>query len=158
MSLKGEIYVFIEKVLIPFLQWFMMIGIPLIIFGIGVFFLIKIFFLPPFKSGRKKVTQTVIARVLGKREEFMHNQTGLYSLYYVTFTFGENENIELMVSKSEYKSLSYMDKIELTHKGEKLIAYTVLEKSKEKTEGETKLVGDTMRSSLNELYQKKREN
>ena len=148
---------FIEKILIPFLQWFMMIGIPLMIFGIGVFFLIKIFFLPPFKSGRKKVAQTVTASVLGKREEFLHNQTGLYSLYYVSFTFGENDRIELMVTKNEYKSLNYMDKVKLTHKGDKLVQFDILERSGEKTDGEIKHSGDTMRSSLNELYQKKRE-
>ncbi len=157
MSFKGEIKVFIDKVLIPFLQWFMMIGIPLIIFGIGVFFLVKIFFLPPFNSGRRKQTQTVLASVLGKREEVMHNPTGLYSLYFVTFVFGENDKIELKTTKSEYKSLDYMDKVELTHKGEKLISYNMLEKSNEKSKGETKHVASTMRSSLNELAQKKRE-
>ena len=132
-------------------------GIPLIIIGIGVVFLLKIFFFPAFFSGRKKVTQTVTARVLGKREEVMHNPTGMYYLYYVTFTFGENEKIELKMTKSEYKQLDYMDKIELTHKGDKLVNFTVIEKSNEKTKGETKHVASTMRSSLNELYQKKRE-
>lgn len=148
---------FIDKYLIPFFQWFMVIGIPTILFCVGIFFLIKIFFLPAFASGRKKQTQTVIARVLGKREEVMHNPTGLYSLYFVTFSFGENEKIELKTMKSEYKTLDYMDKVELTHKGEKLLDVKVIEKSIEKTTGETKHVASSMRSSLNELAQKKRE-
>ena len=148
---------FIDKYLIPFFQWFMVIGIPTILFCVGIFFLIKIFFLPAFASGRKKQTQTVVARVLGKREEVMHNPTGLYSLYFVTFVFGENEKIELKTMKSEYKTLDYMDKVELTHKGEKLLDVKVIEKSTEKTTGETKHVASTMRSSLNEIAQKKRE-
>ena len=148
---------FIDKYLIPFFQWFMVIGIPLILFGIGIFFLVKIFFLPAFSSGRKKQTQTVIASVLGKREELLQNPTGIYSLYYVTFTLAENEKIELKTTKSEYNSLNYKDKVQLTHKGEKLINYVVLEKSGENTKGEIKHAGETMRSSLNEIAQKKRE-
>ncbi|MBQ8546558.1 MAG: DUF2500 family protein [Clostridia bacterium] len=130
---------------------------PIIVIVIAFVILIKVFFLPAFSSGRKKQNQTVIASVLGKREEFLHNPTGLYSLYYVTFTFGENEKIELKTTKSEYKSLNYKDKVELTHKGEKLVSFTVLEKSNEQSKGETKHVASTMRSSLNELAQKKRE-
>ncbi len=50
-----------------------------------------------------------------------------------------------------------MDKVELTHKGENLLDVKVIEKSTEKSMGETKHVASTMRSSLNELAQKKRE-
>lgn len=132
-------------------------GIPLIIIGIGVIFLLKIFVFPAFFSGRKKQVLTVIANVLGKREEMLMNPSGIYYLYYVMFTFGENEKIELKVTKGEYKSLNYMDKVELTHKGDKIVNLIVLEKSKEETKGETKYAGSTMRSSLNELAQKKRE-
>lgn len=148
---------FIDQVVIPAMRFMFVYGLPILLFGVGIFFLVKIFFMPAFKSGREKQTQTVTARVLGKREEFMHNPTGVYSLYYVTFSFGENDKIELKATKGEYKSLNYMDKVELTHKGEKMVNIIVLEKSNETTEGETKLVGDTMRSSLNELAQKKRE-
>ena len=81
----------------------------------------------------------------------------IYYLYYVMFTFGENEKIELKVTEGEYKSLNYMDKVELTHKGDKIVNLIVIEKSKEETNGETKYAGSTMRSSLNELAQKKRE-
>lgn len=148
---------FIEKYLIPFLQWFMLIGIPLILFGVGIFFLVKIFFLPAFSSGRKREAQTVTASVLGKREEFLTNTTGMYSLYYVTFSLGENDKIELKVSKSEYKDLNHMDKVQLTHKGDKLVNFTVLERSGEKTKGRVMHASDARRSSLNELAQKKRE-
>ena len=143
--------------LFEIMKFVVIFGMPIAIIVVGFVFLIKIFFLPAFFSGRKKQTQTVIARVLGKREEVMHNPTGLYSLYFVTFSFGENEKIELKTMKSEYKSLDYMDKVELTHKGEKLLDVKVIEKSTEKTTGETKHVASTMRSSLNELAQKKRE-
>ena len=153
MSFIARFYDFIFEIM----KFLMIFGIPLAIILIAFIVLIKIFFLPTFNSGRKKQTQTVIARVLGKREEFLHNSTGLYSLYYVTFTFGENEKIELKTSKNEYKSFDYMDKVEITHKGEKLISYSVLEKSKEKTDGEEKHVASMMRSSLNELAQKKKE-
>ncbi len=132
-------------------------AIPVIAIIIGLVVLIRIFILPNFFSGRKKQTQTVIAKVLGKREEVLHNPTGFYSMYYVVFAFGENEKIELKTSKSEYKNLNYMDKVELTHKGEKLVGLTMLEKSNMKSTGETKHVASTMRSSLNELAQKKRE-
>ena len=138
-------------------RFILIFGMPIIIILIGFVFLIKIFFLPAFASGRKKQEQTVIARVLGKREELLHNFTGMYSLYYVTFTFGENEKIELKTNKSEYKALDYMDKVELTHKGEKLISYNVLEKSPKNAVGEEKHVASMMRSSLNEIAQKKRE-
>ena len=148
---------FIDEIVIPAMRVMFVYGLPILLFGVGIFFLVKIFFMPAFFSGRKKETQTVTARVLGKREEFMHNPTGVYSLYYVTFSFGENDKIELKATKDEYKFLNYMDKVELTHKGEKMVNIIVLEKSNETTEGETKLVGDTMRSSLNELAQKKRE-
>ena len=148
---------FIDKIVIPAMRFMFVYGLPILLFGVGIFFLVKIFFMPAFKSGREKQTQTVIASVLGKREEVLHNPTGMYSLYYVTFTFGENEKIELKTTKSEYKSLVYMDKVELTHKGEKLLDVKVIEKSTEKTTGETKHVASTMRSSLNELAQKKRE-
>lgn len=143
--------------LFEIMKFIVIFGIPIAIIVVGFVFLIKIFFLPAFFSGRKKQTQTVIARVLGKREEVMHNPTGLYSLYFVTFSFGENEKIELKTMKSEYKSLNYMDKVELTHKGEKLLGIKMIEKSIEKTNGETKHVASMMRSSLNELAQKKRE-
>ena len=43
------------------------------------------------------------------------------------------------------------------NKGEKLISYNILEKSKEKGIGEEKHVASMMRSSLNELAQKKKE-
>lgn len=148
---------FIDKIVIPAMRFMFVYGLPILLFGVGIFFLVKIFFMPAFKSGREKQTQTVIASVLGKREEVLHNPTGMYSLYYVTFTFGENEKIELKTTKSEYKSLVYMDKVELTHKGEKLLDVKVIEKSTEKSMGETKHVASTMRSSLNELAQKKRE-
>lgn len=143
--------------LFEIMKFIVIFGIPIAIIVVGFVFLIKIFFLPAFFSGRKKQTQTVIARVLGKREEVMHNPTGLYSLYFVTFSFGENEKIELKTMKSEYKSLNYMDKVELTHKGEKLLGIKMIEKSIEKTNGVTKHVASMMRSSLNELAQKKRE-
>lgn len=143
--------------LFEIMKFIVIFGMPIAVIVVGLVLLIKIFFLPAFFSGRKKQTQTVIASVLGKREEVMHNPTGMYSLYFVTFTFGENEKIELKTTKSEYKSLDYMDKVELTHKGEKLLDLKVLEKSTEKSKGETKHVASTMRSSLNELAQKKRE-
>lgn len=139
------------------MRFIFIFGIPLIIIGIGVIFLLKIFVFPAFFSGRKKQTLTVIANVLDKREEMLMNPSGIYYLYYVMFTFGENEKIELKVTKGEYKSLNCMDKVELTHKGDKIVNLVVLEKSKEETNGETKYVGSTMRSSLNELAQKKRE-
>ncbi len=153
LFLIADFYDFIFEIL----KFIFIFGIPIMMIIIGFVILIRVFFLPVFFSGRKKQTQTVIASVLGKREEVLHNPTGMYSLYYVTFTFGENEKIELKTTKSEYKSLVYMDKVELTHKGEKLIGFRILEKSKENSSGETKHVASTMRSSLNELAQKKRE-
>ena len=144
-------------ILFEIMKFILIFGMPISLLIVGFVFLIKIFFLPAFASGRKKQEQTVIARVLGKREEFLHNSTGLYTLYYVTFTFGENERVELKANKSEYNHLNYMDKVELRHKGEKLISYNILEKSKEKGMGEEKHVASMMRSSLNELAQKKRE-
>ena len=153
LFLIADFYDFIFEIL----KFIFIFGIPIMMIIIGFVILIRVFFLPVFFSGRKKQTQTVIASVLGKREEVLHNPTGMYSLYFVTFTFGENEKIELKTTKSEYKSLDYMDKVELTHKGEKLLDLKVLEKSTEKSKGETKHVASTMRSSLNELAQKKRE-
>lgn len=148
---------FFYDILFEIMKFMLIFGIPILLLIVGFVFLIKIFFLPAFASGRKKQEQTVVALVLGKREEFLHNATGLYSLYYVTFTFGENERLELKVNKSEYNDLSYMDKVELTHKGELLISYYILEKSKEEYKGEEKHVASMMRSSLNEIAQKKRE-
>lgn len=153
LFLIADFYDFIFGIL----KFIFIFGIPIMMIIIGFVILIRVFFLPVFFSGRQKQTQTVIASVLGKREEVMHNPTGMYSLYFVTFTFGENEKIELKTTKSEYKSLDYMDKVELTHKGEKLLDLKVFEKSTEKSKGETKHVASTMRSSLNELAQKKRE-
>ena len=149
---------FVEKYLIPFLQWFMIIGIPLMLFGIGIFFLVKIFFLPVFKSGREKKTQKITARVLSKREECISAySTGRAYLYYILFEFAENEHIEFCVNKNKYKKLNYNDKVEITHTGDRLDSLVILKKSGEITNGETRYVGDAMRSSLNELAQKKRE-
>lgn len=149
---------FIDKIVIPAMRFMFVYGLPILLFGVGIFFLVKIFFVPAFKSGREKQTQTITARVVSKREEIVScYSTGRAYLYYVLFKFGENEQIEFCVDKNKYKKLNYNDKVEILHTGDTLDSLIVLERSGEKTEGETKLVGDTMRSSLNELAQKKRE-
>lgn len=150
---------FIDNVLIPAMQFIFMYGVPILLFGVGVFFLVKIFFMPAFKSGRVKKSQTIQAKVLSKREECVSAySTGRAYLYYVLFKFEENEQIEFCVDKSKYKKLDYNDKVEITHTGDRLDTLTIIEKSGESTKGETKFVGDSRRSSLNEIPQKKRDN
>ncbi|MBO5378975.1 MAG: DUF2500 family protein [Clostridia bacterium] len=122
----------------------------------GIIFLIKIFFAPAFSSGRVRKKQTAVVTVLGKREEVLMNPSGIVTLYFVTFDLG-NDILELMVPKSYYKDLSYGDKGNLSHTGDRFNRFTVTEKSGNKTDGASALVGDTMRSSLNEIAQKKRD-
>lgn len=133
-----------------------MFGIPIMIFGIGVFFLVKIFFMPTFNSGRVRQRKTSVAKVLGKREEVLMNPSGIITLYYVTFDLN-NDIIELMVPKSDYNMLNYGDKGDLSHTGDRFNKFVVIEKSSETTSDSSKTTGDTMRSSLKELAQKKRE-
>ena len=111
---------------------------------------------PAFSSGRVRKKQTAVVTVLGKREEVLMNQSGIVTLYFVTFDLG-NDILELMVPKSYYKDLSYGDKGNLSHTGDRFNRFTVTEKSGNKTDGASALVGDTMRSSLNEIAQKKRD-
>ena len=58
---------FIDKYLIPVMRWVFIFGVPAILFGLGVFFIIKIFFMPTFSSGRvrKKQTDVVIDQRCG---------------------------------------------------------------------------------------------
>lgn len=147
---------FIDKYLIPVMRFMFIFGIPILLFGIGIFFMIKIFFMPAFSSGRKRQKSTEASKVLGKREEVLMNQSGIVTLYFVTFDLGD-DILELMVPKSYYKELNYGDKGKLSHTGDRFNSFTVVEKSSEKTEAISSLVGDTMRSSLNEISQKKRE-
>jgi hypothetical protein len=148
---------FIDKYLIPVMRFVLIFGIPILLFGIGIFFMIKIFFMPAFSSGRKRQKSTETVKVLGKREEVLMNQSGIVTLYFVTFDLG-NDILELMVPKSYYKDLNYGDKGNLSHTGDRFNGFTVTNKSGDKTDGATAIVGDTMRSSLNEISQKKREN
>ena len=147
---------FIDKVVIPAMQFIFIYGIPIMIFGVGVFFLVKIFFMPTFNSGRTRQKKTSVARVLGKREEMLMNPSGIITLYYVTFDLN-NDIIELMLPKNEYNRLNYGDKGDLSHTGDRFNKFVVIEKSNEITSGSSKISADTMRSSLNELAQKKRE-
>ena len=90
---------FIDKIVIPAMQFIFIYGIPIMIFGVGVFFLVKIFFMPTFNSGRTRQKKTSVARVLGKREEMLMNPSGIITLYYVTFDLN-NDIIELMLPKN----------------------------------------------------------
>lgn len=143
--------------MIPVMRFIFVFGIPIALLAIGAFFIIKIFFLPTFNSGRKRQKSTETVKVLGKREEVLMNQSGIVTLYFVTFDLG-NDILELMVPKSCYKDLNYGDKGNLSHTGDRFNGFTVTEKSGDKADGASALVGDTMRSSLNEISQKKREN
>lgn len=148
---------FIDKYLIPVMRFMFIFGIPILLFGIGIFFMIKIFFMPAFSSGRKRQKNTEVSKVLGKREEVLMNPGGIVTLYFVTFDLG-NDILELMVPKSYYKDLNYADKGNLSHTGDRFNSFTVTNKSGDEADGASALVGDTMRSSLNEISQKKREN
>ena len=120
--------------------------------------MVKIFFLPAFRSGRKKQTQGINARVISKREEIVSTySTGRAYLYYALFEFNGNEHIEFCINRNLYKKLNYNDKVKIAHTGDRLDSLYILNSSGEKTKGESKVVEGTMRSSLNELAQKKRE-
>lgn len=152
LSNISDFYDFIFEIM----KFIFIFGIPIAIFAVGIIFLIKIFFAPAFSSGRVRKKQTAVVTVLGKREEVLMNQSGIVTLYFVTFDLG-NDILELMVPKSYYKDLSYGDKGNLSHTGDRFNRFTVTEKSGNKTDGASALVGDTMRSSLNEIAQKKRD-
>ena len=153
LSNISDFYDFIFEIM----KFIFIFGIPIAIFAVGIIFLIKIFFAPAFSSGRVRKKQTAVVTVLGKREEVLMNSSGIVTLYFVTFDLG-NDILELMVPKSYYKDLSYGDKGNLSHTGDRFNRFTVTEKSGNKTDGASALVGDTMRSSLNEIAQKKRDN
>ena len=93
---------FIDKNLIPVMRFMFIFGIPILLFGIGIFFMTKIFFMPAFSSGRKRQKSTEASKVLGKREEVLMNPNAIVTLYFVTFDLG-NDILELMVPKSYYK-------------------------------------------------------
>ena len=152
MSFIAKFYDFIFEIM----KFLMIFGIPLAIIIIAFIVLIKIFFLPAFNSGRKRQKDTKTVNVLGKREEVLAGPGGIVTLYFVTFDLGD-DILELMVPKSYYKELNYGDKGSLSHNGDRFNSFTVTEKSSEKTNGGSSLVGSTMRSSLNEIAQKKRE-
>ena len=152
LSNISDFYDFIFEIM----KFIFIFGIPIAIFAVGIIFLIKIFFAPAFSSGRVRKKQTAVVTVLGKREEVLMNQSGIVTLYFVTFDLG-NDILELMVPKSYYKDLNYGDKGNLSHTGDRFNRFTVTQKSGNKTDGASALVGDTMRSSLNEIAQKKRD-
>ncbi len=147
---------FINNYVLPIMRWLFIFGVPILLFLLGMFFLVKIFFLPTFFSGRKREEKTNKAKVLGKREEVLANPSGLVTLYFVTFEL-DNDILELMVPKGYYKSLNYGDKGDLSHKGDRFNKFVIIERSSEKSEGQSKIVGDTMRSTLNEIAQKNKE-
>ena len=146
----------INDLIFEFMRFFLIFGFPIALISIGIVFLIKIFFLPAFSSGRKRQKSSDIVKVLGKREEVLMNPSGIVTLYFVTFDLG-NDILELMVPKSYYKELNYGDKGKLSHTGDRFNSFNVTEKSNEKVDTNSSLVGSTMRSSLNEISQKKRE-
>ncbi len=146
----------INDLIFEFMRFFLIFGFPIALISIGIVFLIKIFFLPAFSSGRKRQKNSDIVKVLGKREEVLMNPSGIVTLYFVTFDL-ENDILELMVPKSYYSELSYGDRGMLSHTGDRFNSFTVTEKSSEKMDGSSAIVGSTMRSSLNEIAQKKRE-
>lgn len=153
MSFIAKFYDFIFEIM----KFLFIFGIPIALIIIGFVVLIKIFFMPAFNSGRKRQKSTKTVKVLGKREEVLTSPGGIVTLYFVTFDL-DNDILELMVPKSYYKELNYGDKGHLSHTGDRFNSFTVTEKSDEKTDGDSSLVGSTMRSSLNEISQKKRDN
>lgn len=151
-SFIADFYDFLFEIM----KFILIFGIPIFLFCFGVFFLVKIFFMPAFRSGRKRQERRDEARVIGKRDEVLMNQSGLITLYYVTFDIG-NDLLELMVPKEEYKRLNYGDKGILAHTGDRFERFDVTVKSTEETKGQSEIVGSTMRSSLNEILQNKKE-
>ena len=146
---------FFDKYVIPVLRWLFMVGIPMLLIVVAIIVFLKIFVLPAFFSGRQKKERNCTARVIRKREEVLSNASGVYSLYFVNFSV-EDEGLEFSVNKNLYDLLSSGDKGKLVFEGDKLVEFVVTEKSTKTEDGESILVGDTMRSTLNIMPQRNR--
>ena len=146
---------FFDKYVIPVLQWLFMVGIPMLLIVVAIIVFLKIFVLPAFFSGRQKKERSSAARVVRKREEVLSNGSGVYSLYFVNFSV-EDEGLEFSVTKNLYDVLSSGDKGKLVYEGDKLVDFVITEKSTKTETGESILVGDTMRSTLNIMPQRDR--
>ena len=146
---------FLDKYVIPVLQWLFMVGIPMLLIVVAIIVFLKIFVLPVFFSGRQKKERSSTARVVRKREEVLSNGSGVYSLYFVNFSV-EDEGLEFSVTKNLYDVLSSGDKGKLVYEGDKLVDFVITEKSTKTETGESILVGDTMRSTLNIMPQRDR--
>ena len=146
---------FFDKYVIPVLQWLFTVGIPILLIVVAIIVFLKIFILPAFFSGRQKKERSCTARVVRKREEVLSNGSGVYSLYFVNFSV-EDEGLEFSVTKKLYDMLASGDKGKIVYEGDKLVDFAITEKSTETETGESILVGDTMRSTLNIMPQRKR--
>ena len=144
-----------NKTVLEILRYLFTIGIPSVLVLIAVIALLKVYVLPAFFTSRKKQESRQVATVLKKREEVLSSNSGIYSLYLITFKL-DNDSVELRVPKSTYDSYESGDKGELTSVGDRFVDFTVTEKAKAVTENEVVLAGDTMRSALNIIEQKER--
>ena len=135
-----------NETLLKILRYLFTIGIPSVLFLIVFIVFLKMYVLPAFFTSRKKQLSIQTATVLKKREEVLSNGSGIYSLYLITFKI-DNDSIELRVPKSIYTKHEC---------GDRFVEFSVTEKSTNSALDEVVLAGDTMRSSLNIIEQKKR--
>ena len=144
-----------NKTVLEILRYLFTIGIPSVLVLIAVIALLKVYVLPAFFTSRKKQEIKQLAIVLKKREEVLSSNSGIYSLYLITFKL-DNDSVELRVPKNIFEGLESGDKGELKIIGDKFVEFILAEKSACEMENEVVLAGDTMRSSLNIIEQKER--
>lgn len=108
---------------------FVFIVFPCLIVVSAIIALIRVFLMPALvNSGEKKTKETIITKVLGKREHVAGAGLGVVSLYYLSF---EN-SLELRVPKKTYKNVNPEDVVKLTYIGEKFEELSIVEKTDEK--------------------------
>ncbi len=145
-----------NETLLKILRYLFTIGIPSVLFLIVFIVFLKMYILPAFFTSRKKQLSIQTATVLKKREEVLSNGSGIYSLYLITFKI-DDDSIELRVPKSIYTKHECGDRGVLSSVGDRFVEFSVTEKSTNSALDQVVLAGDTMRSSLNIIEQKKRE-
>ncbi len=142
--------------IIGVIGWIIIIAFPLVLIGLLVFFILKIFLFSNMQTGRSKKVYLKTARVVDKRQESCaYGEGGIANHYYITFLIEEMERIEFKVSDSEYKKVSFYDKGELSYVGDRFNFFNITEKSNDKTQGKVDLHGRGKPSLRNDMLRKR---
>lgn len=111
-------------------------AIVVVVAFLGVFLLLRMGF-SGAHSFIKSKSKTVQAKILSKRKQDMLRSSGPYTNYFIWFSIGESDKIELPVNKRLYKKAHAGKTGILTYKGGLFISFIFDEDIKKEPKKET---------------------